>query len=689
MKKSLPLFLASAVAAPALIACVPYEQPSYIFDDAPYSIRLNKDAALKRFLIIVKDQLPSDCKFNEGTSTLEAEIIDFTNAVNRYFPQKSEKERKQLIDNFTQFITSYRGDDETCAEISDYPEMPGELEEFYLFLAGRDILMREAPDTIPFPWEKLLSLPPEKRHYRTVWVHFMLGNHFKDDLHKHYDNCREAAKKGFADTAGLALRSYILEERYGQNIARVIRRAAEAEANNNFNLTLLNNIGRQRIDQLDDGQYFALINDPVCREFLALTDTTPRFRRMVRNTKFRSADICAYYACEEGDFAEAKEFIAMLEKPTLLSTYIEATIARYNGNIPLAVKKLRQFLALAAQINPADTPELLKKMDCESGVYEGEDIRQDVYGILGLTMVMRRDFMEAAKFFYDAGQLSDLEHVTEKFMTLDELVKFIDSIETDAYAEIPERDGVPDFYSKPAIARKLRYLAARRAFREGKYDLADKYMPKEFQKLIWDYQNFIKTGNNTALSGDERALALYNAAKILRHKGMELSGTAGKPDNFPGNFGHRMTECQDCTYNTMLGTWTLCQTHRLINNTVPGFNAIKDHNTVPAHQRFHYRYLAADLALRAGTLAENEELRALINLFGGECLKMRSPQEADIFYKRLVLDSRSTLLGKLADKQRWFPVIEVLQKEIQSVTPVNSLDDVKKLMQQAFPAWNQ
>ena len=139
----------------------------------------------------------------------------------------------------------------------------------------------------------------------------------------------------------------------------------------------------------------------------------------------------------------------------------------------------------------------------------------------------------------------------------------------------------------------------------------------------------------------------------------------------------------------MLGTWTLCKTHRLINNTVPGFNAIKDHNTVPAHQRFHYRYLAADLALRAGTLAENEELRALINLFGGECLKMRSPQEADIFYKRLVLDSRSTLLGKLADKQRWFPVIKVLQDEIQSIRPVNSLEDVKNLMQQAFPAWNQ
>ena len=101
--------------------------------------------------------------------------------------------------------------------------------------------------------------------------------------------------------------------------------------------------------------------------------------------------------------------------------------------------------------------------------------------------------------------------------------------------------------------------------------------------------------------------------------------------------------------------------------------------------RFHYRYLAAEMALAAGQLADDEELRALIHLFGGSCLKLRSNREADLFYKRLVTMSRNTMLGKLADKQRWFPVVKVLQNEINREFPCESLEAVHELMRSAFP----
>lgn len=685
MKKTLPLTLASLIAAPALLACTPYGQPSYIVERTPYTVRLQKAASLRHFIHTVKDLLPQECTFPVGVSTLEAEKNDFRDAVHQRMTKLSDEEKIKLIGFFNAFITRFRDPENTSVTMADFPEIPEELQEFQLFLAGRDTLFRKNPDYIPEEWEKLLALPPEKRHYRTVWVLYMLGNHFKGERHKFYDDCRNAVREGFADTAGLALRSYLLEVRDGNSLLRSIRRAAEAEAANDLDLQLFEYIPAERIRKLTDAEYFVLLNAPVCREYLALVDNSNRFRHLAHGIKFRSADICAYYACNDGDLTEAAEFIAMLEKPTLLSLYLEANIARYNGNVTLAVKKLRQWLELAAKIDPAKTPELLEKVDEEFGFYEGEALIQDVYGMLGLTMVWRRDFTDAAKFFYEAGQLSDLELLAERFMSLEDLTKFLDSIKSDSHAEIPKKYNAPDNYSKPAIARALCYITARRAFREQKYDIADKYMPDEYRKLLWDYVNFLKAGNDPQAAGNDRALALYNAAKILRHKGMELSGTAGAPDYFPGRFGNRFTMCDDCSFDTVTGYWTLCDQHQEINREVPGFNAMKDFCTVPRHLRFHYRYKAAELALQAGTLAEDEDLRALINLFGGECLRLRSPMEADIFYKNLVRHSGNTLLGKFADRLRWFPQIEVLQKEIMSEKPLASLDKVKALMQEAFP----
>ena len=239
----------------------------------------------------------------------------------------------------------------------------------------------------------------------------------------------------------------------------------------------------------------------------------------------------------------------------------------------------------------------------------------------------------------------------------------------------------------------IKHLTARRAFREGKFDLAKKYMPEEFKGHLEQYLNYLAVGNNEKLSKDERAIALYNAAKILRYKGMELCGTETAPDNYRyhGNFGYykirQSRNCSNCKYDKHLGTWTFCKEHSDINDAWnPGFLAPKNYMTVPEYQRFHYRYLAAELALKAGELAQDQELRALIHLFGGECLRRTSYREAEIFYKRLVLRSRNTKLGKDADSERWFPYDVVpLRKEIHRIDPLPSLDAVKQLMKEAYP----
>ena len=665
----LPLLSLLLGTTAAVYACAPYVQPSYLnATDNCYEIRLSKKGACKRLIDTIKDLLPPPDDFKPGTSTLEAEFADFEAALKKHHPNASQDELSKLQETFRALQVKHRNIKEHAQTF--HQQLPENLIEFQLYLEGRTYLMKENPDHIPPAWKKLLELPPEKRHFRTAWVHFMLGNHFKKDLHTHYKNCRDAVRKGFADSAGLAIRSYILELRFGSNMTQMIRCAAEAENSQNAPeyTFLLDVLHEKAMSKLDDGEYFALVQDPVCREFLAVLDNSSRFRTMVKQFKLRNADFCAYYAMEDGDVTEAKEFIAILEKPTLLSIYLEAKIARHGGHTALAAEKLRQWLKMAAKIDPNDRHDILRVCEPE----DSHDLSKEVYGLLGTTMVMRRDFTDAARFFHRAKQYDDLYEIAEKFMTLEQLQEFAEEIKNDTDKKLAQQSDA------------IRYLTARRAFREGNFRIAEKYLPENYRNILKTYLELVQKSKDNSKSSDERALALYNAAKLLRIHGMELSGTQGAPDYFPGNYGSNVPGCSDCKYDSGLGYWTLCNSHAV--QVVPGFNAAKDYRNIPQHLRFHYRYIAAEMALQAGAMAKEPELKALIHYFGGNIFKHRSNLEADIFYKRLVLDSPGCALSRLADHQRWFPEVKVLIKEINSDKPCTSLKQVKELMKQAFPS---
>ena len=209
----------------------------------------------------------------------------------------------------------------------------------------------------------------------------------------------------------------------------------------------------------------------------------------------------------------------------------------------------------------------------------------------------------------------------------------------------------------------------------------------------------MEKGNNIKLEANQRAIALYNAAKILRYHGMELAGTQEAPDFFPGGFGTGLpydscalsNKSARCQYNKLTGKWTLCEEHMIFYHdddsfSFPGFNAPKDHRNIPATQRYHYRYQAARLALKAGNIAQDDDLRAIIYIFGGNCLRKTSLPEADIFYKMLVNECRGSLLSKLADRQRWFPTDCVrMNKEVNHSTPLKDMAAVKALIAEIFP----
>jgi hypothetical protein len=82
-------------------------------------------------------------------------------------------------------------------------------------------------------------------------------------------------------------------------------------------------------------------------------------------------------------------------------------------------------------------------------------------------------------------------------------------------------------------------------------------------------------------------------------------------------------------------------------------------HSVEPPARFHYRYLAADLAWEAAQLMpNNSDETARVLCVAGSWLKNRDPKAADRFYKALVRRCRRTVLGKAADLKRWFPTLD-------------------------------
>ena len=678
------LSLAAVVLLPVeSSACVSYAQPHYFNGRSPYSTVLHREMAVRRMIADLKDLIPVVPKIPDGALWETAVEQDFTEAVDRYLPKLTPEEKQELIWNYLDFTLNRYNNQ------MNFPKLPQELMEFTLYSAGVKEMELDGKE-IPPSWKKLLELPPESRHFRTVWVYYMLGNYLKHDCSRYYQACRAAAREGFADSHGLVKASYRNEFRFTADPVRRIHVALEAQRNSP-DLELLANEYKSVIPK-SDAECVAMLADPLCREVLAIFGCDRKiFQQEVWKYKFRNADVMAWRAYEAGDVETAEKYLGLRTRDTLLSTYIEAKIARYHGNNELAIQKLRQWLKFVEKIDPNDRADIV----AIKHVFDPWDhepsypLKEDVYGLLGSALVLRRDFSEAAAFFYKAGQIeADVMYIGEHLMTLSELTAFVDSIAEDLNSENEETR---------MNVEQIRQLTARRAFREGQFDIARKYLPNKYKGVLDLYLAFIRKGNALSEFGDERALCLYNAAKIMRWYGMELCGTQSAPDDAPlGQWGidADFEDCPNCKYDPKTDRWTVvCKEHQRTYGYLsasseesqdmayyPGEKRIAP---APRNQRFHYRYRAAELARQAADLAQDEDLRALANLFGGECLRIRTPRKADFFYKRLVKQSPHSAIAKIADKLRWFPNCPALKREMNSITPCKSLDEVKTLFQAA------
>lgn len=540
-------------------------------------------------------------------------------------------------------------------KLRDPAESPATIPaEFRLYALGAHAYRLGESAVARDAFAAILALPAFERRNKSTWAAYMLGKlAFKNgdfaQAAEYFARTRELAREGFSDSVGLAAASLgeearcAFERRDWLAACELYLRhyaTGDATALNSLRFTAAAACGDPRpevfaafarapaprvvitarmLERYDHrlvgyglGYYPTTIPDlhepqevtPVVGRWLAALEAA-------NVTASREASLFALAAYNSGAFADSARWLKLAPDDDPGANWLRAKLLLRDGKIDDATA------LLAALVRRADTP------------FATPLNAPRVQGDLAALRLARRDYIDALRLFLRADYWEDAAYLAERVLTLDELNRFVQT-------EHP----------LGARERELRHLLARRLVRAGRDLEAGFQLPNGYAALLAHFKTLVETGRDTTHAPATRGLSLAMAARILRTSGMELRGTELEPDFtiYGGAFDRTGSRFE---FRTQPGGLTAPSDDELARVLA---------SAPTPNLRFHYRYVAADLAWEAAQLLPDNslELATLLNEAGG-WLKARDPKAADRFYKALVKRCPDTDLGRAARAQRWFP----------------------------------
>ena len=595
--------------------------------------------------------------------------------------------------------TGYRGKPELpqpqFPSIEVPPGLPGEFADY---LEGA--LAWHKPDAAGKgiacgAWERLLARPPQDRRFKSTWAAFMLGKACADaepdQAVAYFKQVRDLARHGFADSVGLAAASlglearvYLDQKKYDRAIDLYLEQLATGDTTAGASLIctaaqVLTNgpevLRPLAVNPRTQRVLTAFVISRHCELWLGQeTDDANGTSRLGRKAAIgrawleaveaagvkdvESAAKLALAAYQNNDMPLAWRWIQRAPRSPV-AQWLQAKLLLHDGKIAQAAELLAT-LTPAFPVAPPGTNRIASAQFQDLLSIQADDYdlnrtpaAQQVLGELGVLRLARREYVQALDALLNAGFWMDAAYVAERVLTADELKTYVDNYWPPAppaqVADENEKYGQSEI-SPARLRTQIRYLLARRLLRSLRADEARDYFPPEWTPQFTALVQALRAGWDESLPADQRAQALFQAARITRTNGMELIGTEVEPD-----------------WHVHEGAYEVGVTVaiRATNEEAKGLVASQDelqraasHHVEP-EERFHYRYQAASLAWEAAKLMpDNSDDTALVLWTGGTWLKNRDPQAADFFYKALVRRNRKTALGMEADRRRWFPGLD-------------------------------
>jgi cellulose synthase operon protein C len=332
------------------------------------------------------------------------------------------------------------------------------------------------------------------------------------------------------------------------------------------------------------------------------------------------------YRCGQYDLAEKMAGLV----PGPLSDWIRAKIALQKGDLSAAAAFYSSASKAFGTI-PGDAP-----IEPENAAL--------MIGESGVLALARGEYVAALDHLFDVGDTywGDVAHIAERVLTVDELKAFVDRRVPPVDLTKLNGEHVEGLYGSVTdnAATRLRRLTARRLMREGRYEDALPYFPR--QRLV---QSYDRSADKvvTSLEADpaadaavdymkalrdaksgwtdvSRARGLYRAAGIARQSGMEILGYEEAPD----------FAVEDGAYDGGYGPDQLNGPF-ITEDEKRRFGA----SAAKPDKRFHYRYIAADEASRAADLLPpRSQAFAAVLCNGSSWLIDRYPPVAQGLYRR-------------------------------------------------------
>lgn len=534
----------------------------------------------------------------------------------------------------------------------DGADLPPELR---LYTAGAVAFAQGEHAVAAEYFRRVLALPVGERALRSTWASYSLGRslallavsapsdemdnarlaayqqRLRQEAVASFQQVRQQVAAGLADPLELGIASLGEEARLrldeGDWGAAIRLYASQSLHNSSTGYSSLRQVARE-LAQLPDAELRSALHSLEVQQLLTAQVLTriddydgqrpvggERLLHLLREgaiAKLENADRLAALSYQSGDYQGAQDFLQRAGDGGL-AWWLRAKLALRDGDKTTAA----QAYAKAAKAFPADEDWGWRRN--ENWQYETLKPHCRVQGEAAILAMERGDYLVAFDQLYRSGEVywQDAAEVAERVLSTDELKAYVDQNVQAA----PIKDGEEYAWERP-VPNRLRQLLGRRLLREQRYEEAVTYFVRpELQAAARDYGQ-ARDAADSAWGRIARAEAYYKAAVLARVQGMELLGYELAPDSAwsDGNYGAQMQKP--------------VQAAGLLS---PAEATLQNATMAQPNRRYHYRWVAADLANRSADLlpARSQAFAATLCKATGWLIN-NDPDTARSFYRRYV-----------------------------------------------------
>lgn len=590
----------------------------------------------------------------------------------RLISATEQAEQQLLPPQQAELVKQMRAQADADAALKLGANLPAELR---LYTAGAVALAR-APQQAAALFEQLLALPAAEQQQRRSWALYSLARlHASqgkpDQAIMLFQQLRAEVSKGLNDPLQLAVASlgeearlYLQQQDWQQAIGLYASQAQQEESGR----ASLKQLAGQLL-QMPDAELQPLLSQPNVSRLLSIylltqleslsysaPEQLSRLLQLLQQTpalQLPNALELAAISYQQGQYQNA-ELLLNQASDAPLKWWLTAKLALRNQQLEQAAAAY----AKASKAFPTALPPPAKAAEFQyDEPFPAKLARQQlqtqcrVQAEAGVLELQRGEYLQAMRLLYQAGAeyWQDAAYVAERVLTSSELRQFV---EQEVPAGQPKAASEWSWFGDTEPNTLIRQLLARRLMREGDVIGAQRYfIEPKLQQLAARYQQLQQDSQAGPLQAWleplarrlqldvgqlARADALFALAKLTREHGLELLGFEMAPDYqvFYGQFEYLVDPDRPALWPVPAAeqsriTQNTAQYNKQYSKQYRGLSGA----AVP-EKRFHYRYLAAELAAQSAELwPHNSKAYAASLCAATTWLINRDPQQARQYYR--------------------------------------------------------